>query len=81
MWSILISSLIDTVDFGPTLGRVNVPDGAELGGKAVAQVPLDTVHIRVFGVFREANQKSLLVPLRGRILRDHLNPPGKFCSR
>ena len=72
-----MSSLADVVDFGPALRRVDVPDGAELGCEAVAQVPLDIVH--VLGVLWQTNQKPLLVPLRGRILRDHLDPPEKLC--
>ena len=81
IWSVLISSLIDIVDFRSTLRCVDVPDRTELGGEAIAQVPLDVVHVRVFGVSRETNQESLLVPLRGRILRDHLDPPEKLCLR
>ena len=72
-----MSSLADVVDFGPALGRVDVPDEAELGCEAVAQVPLDIVH--VLGVLWQTNQKPLLVPLRGRILRDHFDPPAKLC--
>ena len=72
-----MSSLVDVVNFGPALRRVDVPDGAELGCEAVAQVPLDIVH--VLGVLWQTNQKPLLVPLRGRILRDHFDPPAKLC--
>ena len=70
-------SLVDAVNFSPALRRVDVPNRAELGCKAVAEVPLDIVH--VLGVLWQTNQKSLLVPLRGRILRDHLDPPAKLC--
>ena len=70
-------SLVDVVDLRSALRRVDVPDGAELGCEAVAQVPLDIVH--VLGVLWQTNQKSLLVPLRGRILRDHLDPTARLC--